>query len=437
MRRFFWIFLVAGLSACPKDVTKTPVPQEDVLVVGRLAAANESPQEPGVVTLEIRLAMPESIKPVMRKEGRPIAEAQEEMMAKVRVDRSTVCVVDGVAGDVSRLRVGQEVVAVPISGSCAMVGAKTLLADAAEVYDFRSYQVRFLTKSLEQIPSWVNDRRDPAKVNSSGKEVSPVPLAAGKVLYFSAGLLPPVREGESPRGALRPGMVRGGALLPWAEKGGLRPYRTEFARGSWTPPQELVFPDLPEDASLRVTWVSEDESALLAELRLPGKEPQLVQSTRQGKGSWGPLEAVPDTAGKAAGDGQRFGKQLGAMVWTVYEFGSSDLWLKFQNQAGQPVEPRINTLGAEWAPRLGPNTTLYFCRGDRQLLFAKQTVSEVRLPGNQRLPLLEAAPTADGSLLFYRLPRYTPGELDWDIFVSKKQGEGWSAPVPVDEFRPE
>lgn len=437
MRRFFMLLLVLGLSACPKDVTKTPVPQDDVLVVGRLLAATDSAQEPGVLTLEIRLAMPESIKPVMRKEGRPIVESEEEMVAKVRVDRSTVCVVEGLPGDVSRLRVGYEVVVVPVSGSCGMVGTKTLLADAAEVYDFRSYQVRFLTRSLEQIPSWVSERKDPAKVNSSGKEVSPVPLASGKVLYFSAGLLPPLQEGEPPRGAVRPGMVQSGKLLPWAQNGGLRPYRTQYANGAWTPPQELVFPGLSDEASLRVTWVSEDETALLAELRLPGKEPQLVQSAGQGKGSWGPLEPVPDAAGKAAGDGQRFGKQLGAMVWTVYEFGSSDLWLRFQNQAGQPVEPRINTLGAEWAPRLGPNTTLYFCRGDRQLLFAKQTVSELRLPGAQRLPLLEAAPTADGSLLFYRLPRYTPGELDWDIFVSRKEGESWGAPVPVDEFRPQ
>lgn len=437
MRRFFMLVLVVALAGCPKDVTKTPVPQDDVLVVGRLLAATESPQEPGVVTLEIRLAMPESIKPVMRKEGRPIVESEEEMVAKVRVDRSSVCVVEGAPGDVSRLRVGHEVVVVPVSGSCAMVGTKTLLADAAEVYDFASYQVRFLTKSLEQIPSWVSERQDPGKVNSSGKEFSPVPLASGKVLYFSAGLLPPVREGEPPRGALRPGMVQNGKLLPWAQNGGLRPYRTQYANGAWAPPQEVVFPGLSDEASLRVTWVSEDETALLAELRLPGKEPQLVQSTGQGKGKWGPLEPVPDAAGKAAGDGQRFGKQLGAMVWTVYEFGSSDLWLKFQNQAGQPVEPRINTLGAEWAPRLGPNTTLYFCRGDRQLLFAKLTVSEVRLPGAQRLPLVEAAPTADGSLLFYRLPRYTPVELDWDIFVSRKEGESWGPPIPVDMFRPD
>lgn len=433
MRRVWWLVLTVGLAACPKDITKTPVPQDDVLIVGRLLSAKDSAQEAGVVNLEIRLAVPESLKPVMRQEGRPIPETQEEMVAKVRVDRSTVCVVEGQPGDSSRLRVGQEVVVVPVPGSCSLVGTKTLLADAAEVYEFFSYQVRHLPRSLERFPSWVLDRTDATRINSSGQEVTPVPLAGGKVLYFSAGLLPPLREGQEPRGALRAGMSRNGALLPWVTSAGVRPYRTQMVNGRWTPPQLVTFPNLSEDAFLRVTWVSEDETSLLAELRLPGREPQLVQSLRQGNG-WGALEPVPEAAGKPAGDGQRFGQELRAVVWTVYESGSSDLWLALQGQGSQPLEPRINTLGAEWAPRLGPNVTLYFCRGDRQLLFARQTVAEVRLPGNQRLPLLEAAPTADGSLLFYRLPRYTPGELDWDIFVSRREGEGWGPPIPVDDL---
>ncbi len=433
MRRVL-VVLVLGLWACAKDVTKTPIPQEDVLIVGRLLSASESPTEAGVVNLEIRMGVPESLKPVMRKEGRPIPEAEEQTVAKVRVDRSSVCVVEGQPGEVSRLRVGQEVVVVPASGSCAMVGTKELLADAAEVYDFRSYQVRFLPKSLEELPAWVGERQDPRKVNSSGREVSPVPVKGGRVLYFSAGLLSPLAEGGSPRGAVRPGMSQGDRLLPWVKGGGVRPYRTEFVNGAWTAPEPLVFPNLAEDASLRVTWVSEDETALLGELRLPDREPQLVQASRQGKGVWGPIEAVPEAAGKASGDGQRFGQKLQALVWTVYDLGSSDLWLKLAEGNGQPLEPKINTLGPEWAPRLAPNTTLYFCRGDRQLVFAKQTVTEVRLPGKQRLPLQEAAPTADGSLLFYRLPRYTPGELDWDIFVSRREGESWGPPVPVDAF---
>ncbi len=435
MKRWLWLGLVVGLAGCPQDVTRTPVPQEDVLIVGRLLSMQERAQERGVFDLTVGLGVPETLKGVMRKEGRPIPESEKEMLAKVKVDGSSVCVVDGQAGELSQLQVGQEVVVVPVSGSCAMVGDKELLADAAEVYEFASYQLRTLPRSLESIPSWVTDRLDAKKINSSGKEVSPIPLRGGKVLYFSAGLLPPVREGEGMRGAIRPGMTRDGQLLPWARQGGVRPYRTELKEGGWTPPEPLVFPDLADEASVRVSWVSEDEKALLAELRMPERDPQLVESRRDDKGNWGPLQPVPEAAEQAAGDGQRFGSQLGALVWTVYEYGSSDLYLKLSGQGRMPLEPRINTTNTEWAPRVGPNTTLYFCRGDRQLLFAQQIVQEVRLPGLCRRPLSEAAPTADGQLLFFRVPRFTPGELDWDLAVARRQGEGWAEPVLLDDFR--
>ncbi|MCX7896050.1 MAG: hypothetical protein N2447_08900 [Thermoanaerobaculum sp.] len=436
MYRWLGVVVVALLLAgCPRDVTQSPVPQEDVLVVGRLLAMTPAPQEPAVVHVEVRLGVPEALKPAMRREGRPIPEAEKEVTAKVRVDRSSVCVVDGEPGELSRLRVGQEVVIVPVSGSCAMVGTKVLLADAAEVYDFRSYQVRFLPKSLESLPSWVTDRTDPRAINSSGKEVTPVPVGDGRVLYFSAGLLPPVREGDPPRGPLRPGMRASQALSPWAAQGGVRPYRTEFQGDRWSPPLPVRLPGLPEDAWVRVTWVSPAEDWLLAEVRTADQPPRLMESRKDPRGEWMPLAEVKEAAGRAAGDGQRFGSSLAALVWTVYDVSSSDLWLKLQGQAGQPLEPRINTLGSEWAPRVGPNTTLYFCRGDRQLLFARQTVAEVRLPGSQRLPLTEAAPTADGRLLFYRLPRYTPVELDWDLYVSRWEQDQWGPPTPVDTFR--
>ena len=437
MGRWLWLGVVVVLAGCPQDITRTPVPQEDVLVVGRLAAVSERTQEPGVFDLTVRLTVPESLKGVMRKEGRPIPEAEKEMTAKVKVDSNSVCIVDGEAGELSRLRVGQEVVVVPVPGSCAMLGDKELLADAAEVYEFRSYQVRALPKSLEAIPTWVTERNDPAKVNSSGKEVSPIPVAGGRVLYFSAGLLLPLLEGQPLRGPIRPGMSEGGKLLPWAAQGGVRPYRTAFLNGSWTPPQPLLFPELAPEASVRVTWVAQDESALLAELRLPEKPPALVQSTRDAKGQWGPLVPVPEAQGKPSGDGQRFGRALQALVWTVYEYDSSDLYLKMAEGPGQPLEPRINTRNTEWAPRVGPNTTLYFCRGDRQLLFANKTIQEVRLPGTLRVPLSEAAPSPDGSLLFFRIPRFTAGEPDWDIAVAQRRGEGWGPAVRLDDFRPQ
>lgn len=431
-----WLSMVFALTlvGCMKDMTRTPVPQEDVLIVGRLLGWSERTQEPGVFDFQVRLTVPESIKGVMREEGRPIPETEKEMVAKVKVTPDSVCVVEGLAGELSRLRKGQEVVVVPVSGSCAMVGESELLAEASEVYDFRSYQVRFLPKSVEAWPPWLTQRQNPSKINSSGKEVAPIPVKSGRVLYFSAGLLPPLAPDQPYRGALREGMKRGERLSPWAEQGGLRPYRTEFKEGGWTPPAPVVFPHLPEEASVRVTWVSPDENTLLAELRLPEKEPQLVQSRKAASGDWGKLEAVPEVSEKASGDGQRFGSQLQALVWTVYEFQSSDLYLKLANQEAGSLEPRINTVNAEWAPRLGPNTTLYFCRGNRQLLFANKTLQEVRLPGTLRRPLQEAAPTDDGKLLFFRFPRYGPGEPDWDIAVARKEGDAWGVPTPVDEF---
>jgi hypothetical protein len=145
---------------------------------------------------------------------------------------------------------------------------------------------------------------------------------------------------------------------------------------------------------------------------------------------------VVQASGESTGDGQRFGAHDGALVWTVYDANGSDLWLAMTDRKGQPLEPRINTLGPEWAPRVGPGTTLYFCRADRQLLFGAKMVQEVRLPGKQRRPLLEAAPTPDGDYLFFVVPRYASPQLDTDIAVARRVGKGWSDPVPVDDWRP-
>jgi hypothetical protein len=123
-------------------------------------------------------------------------------------------------------------------------------------------------------------------------------------------------------------------------------------------------------------------------------------------------------------------------VWTAYSDGGSDLWLATGGAPGQPLEPRINTLGSEWAPRLGPGNTLYFCREQRQLLFAGGIVQEVRLAGKQRVPLLEACPARSGSLLFFRIPRYAPGQLEWNLAVAAREGESWGKPTLLDEWRP-
>ena len=229
-----------------------------------------------------------------------------------------------------------------------------------------------------------------------------------------------------------------GALAPWAAAGGHRPYRTEWLGDRWSAPAPVRLAGLAEDASARVTWVNGDETACLVEVARPGAAAGLFGATRARAGdAWGELTPAGVEGGGSVGDGQRFGSHGGALVWTVYDASGSDLWLAMQGQKPGPVDPRINTLGGEWSPRVGPNNALYFCRGERQLRFTGGTVEEVRLPGAQRRPLLEAAPTADGSLLFCRVPRYVPGEPDWDIAVAARTATGgWGAALRLDEWRP-
>ena len=141
--------------------------------------------------------------------------------------------------------------------------------------------------------------------------------------------------------------------------------------------------------------------------------------------------------GGSVGDAQRFGNKLLSLVWTVYDAGGSDLWLSKEGAVGERLDPRIDTLGPEYAPRVGPGNVLYFCRGDYQLLFAGGVVQEVRLPGRQRHPLLDATPTKSGAYLFFRVPRYTPGQLDWNLAVAPKSGASWGNAVLLDDWKPE
>lgn len=437
---------VAGMAAivaagCGVQEVTAPVPQPDTIVFGRVAMVREVEGEAGqrgqAWEVEIKGGLPESLQAVMRRDGRPIPVLEADLVVKARVTPDTVCVAEARNADLEAFKAGQEVAVVPRPGSSAMVGAKLLTLDAAELYQFRSYQARFLPRALDETPAELTGRADAAKVNSSGLERTPIPLAGGKVLYFAAGLLPPIKEEAAPRGAVRAGMAGEAGLAPWAV-GGWRPYRSEWTGSAWSAPQAVLLPGLSEDASAAVTWVNDGETSLLVEVRREG-EPIALLASRRGspREPWGALEKVERAAGESIGDGQAFAADDGALVWTSHAFGSSDLWLAMPGQPGAALEPRINTLGPEWAPRVGPNTTLFFCRAERQLVFTGGVVREVRLPGAQRRPLLEAAPTRTGDALFLRYPAfYAPAELDWDVAVAPRDGEGWGVAVPADEWRP-
>ena len=437
MRKLILTALVLGLAACGGQNASTPVPQPDTVVFGRVAEIHQVADTPGAWDVDVRTGLPETLQTVMRKEGKPIPELEKDLTTRVRVTADTVCVSGLRPGTLASFRQGQEVAVVPQPGTCAMVGTKLFLATAAELYTFSAYQLRYLPRTLEQVPDEVSDRADPSRVNSSGVERTPLPLDGGRVLYFSAGLLPPVGPQGAPRGAVRKGMRQGEAPAPWA-LGGYRPYRTAWNGKAWGEPTPVELPGLAPAASARITWMDEAETDCLVSVEQAGAPNRLMRSRRgTARAPWGALEPVEQAAGESVGDGQFFGKADGSLVWTVYGASGSDLWLAPAGKAGQPLEPRINTLGPEWAPRVGPGTVLYFCRADRQLLFAGGVVREVRLPGPQRLPLLEAAPTADGEWLFFTVPLYTPGQPDTDVAVAPRDGKGWGAPMLLDDWRPE
>jgi hypothetical protein len=86
---------------------------------------------------------------------------------------------------------------------------------------------------------------------------------------------------------------------------------------------------------------------------------------------------------------------------------------------------------------VGPDNELFFVRGDRQMMVAAGEVRPVRLPTPHRTVVSQAAPTGDGQWVFLCQPRYTPGELDQDIYVARWLGENRiGEAMSVDEWRP-
>jgi hypothetical protein len=436
------VVLLVICVGCSMQDTNVPIPQADTLILGRITTLRETAGEPGVWQVEIKEGLPEPMRRAMLRDGKAVPELAKDVTVRVRVTPDTLCVAGLRAGDLSEFRIGQEVAVNPVAGTTAMTGSKLLTADAAELYLFSAYQLRYLPGSLPSLPPEVTVPNDPKRINSAGLEMTPLPLEGGRVVYFAAGLLPGVPMGgdkqAEPIGAVRPGMRdRRETLASWAVNG-YRPYRVAWSNGAWKEPEPVALPGVGPEARARITWINDGETSCLVEVAHANGQHGLFAGQRANREApWGALEPLKLPGGANNGDGQRFGKLLKSLVWTVYQGGSSDLWLSMEDKPGQMLEPRINTMGAEYAPRVGPNTTLYFCRADRQLLFAGGVVQEVRLPGAQRRPLLEAVPTNDGALLFFRVPRFTPGVQDWDLAVAQRVASGWGEPVMLDDWKPE
>lgn len=440
MRGSVVILVFAGIviGGCGPNPEVTPVAQPDTLITGRIAGVRPNPGDPSAAEIDVAVSVPEVLQESLRREGRPVPAMPKDYKIVARVTRDTVCVAASRAVDLAALRVGEEIVVLPVPGTTAMIGASRLDAEAAEVIQFQTYRASRMARSLDTVPAGFDPVGSAERINSPGPETTPLALAGGRVLYFAAGLASvQLASGAVTVGAVRPGMKTGaGSLAPWAV-GGTRPYRSEWRDGRWSAPTLIEFLALPMDATVRITWVNESETSCLVDVVENGDTHKLLASERSdAKSAWGALSPVGLATGASTGDGQRFGTSSKALVWTVFSPEGSDLWLSLDGKAGQALDPRINTLGPEWAPRVGSKHELYFCRAGRQLLYQRGAVNEVRLPGAQLRPLLEAAPQAGGTLLFFRVPRYVFGEADSDIAVATRTPDGWSDAIAIDDWRP-
>lgn len=429
------VLLAVAAGGCDLVNPERPTPQPDVTVFGNLLEVEDAAAGDGTTTVRLQVGVPRGLAQARQAEGKPTPAMEKGTVAEVTVGADAVVLRGGRPVGLEAFDPGTELVVIPVSGSTRMAGAASLFVEAAYLLDFATYR-RWQLPGLvaqDELPAPVED---PSRVNTAGIEESPIPVGGGRVLYFSARLRLPERPGGPWLGARRDGLADPeGTARPR-----VRSYRTELGADGWTPPTPVAFPglDAPE---VRVTWVADDETLCLITVG-GGEEPRWIgRSQRPSPGApWGSVERLERIGDDGASDAGYLAGSRSKLVFSAVRVGTgSDLYLDDPKQAEtpQPLDPRINTPGDEWCPRVGPGNELYFCRGDRQLVLAGGSVRPVRAPGPFRRELHQAMPSGDGRWLFLVIPRYTPVELDLDLAVAPMaEGRVAGPPVPVDEWRP-
>jgi len=437
--RFLGVLLAAAVvwfSGCDFLDPVRPTTQPDTEVFGNLVDVSRNTDDPSRWLVQVQVSVPRAIRAAEEEADKPTPSVEQGLIAQVTVGADTVVFSDDRPATLDDIQSGTEVVVIPVSGSTQMLGSSDLRLEAAILMDFATFQ-RWQLPGLGAPSDAGID--DPERINSSGAEVAPVPVAGGTVLYFSAHLRPPAREDESWHGALRDGLA-----IPTEEIGPReRSYRTELGDHGWSKPVEVRFPGHDTAEMLRVTWMSDDETACLLTIAEPGGLPWIGLASRSGRGAeWGAPKPMDELGGDAS-DGVYYAGSR-TMVVFASSRGSrdrSDLFLfDPKNDDGpMPLEPQICTFGNEWNPRMGPQGDLFFCREDRQLVFSVKgrQVRPLRLPGPHRVPMTQAAPTEDGRWVFFCIPKYRPLEDDHDIYVAALgPNMGLGEPVAVDDWRP-
>jgi hypothetical protein len=425
------LLIVLSLVGCDLVDPMRPSPHADTEIFGNLIEVVRDPVRTGIWQAKIHVGVPRALG--RAGEAVPTPDVEGGILAVVTVTRDTVVVFDDQPASLEDIGLGTEVVAIPSPGTTSMLGDKEVHLEAAQLMDFATYARWRLPKlDLPNAPKLVND---PSRINTSGVEHAPIPLAGGRVLYFSARLRPPEEADGDWIGAARPGLrppVEG-------ERSFERSFRTELGDDGWSTPEVVTIPGTEDADQVQVSWVSADEQRCYVTVSDSGEDPWVGIAERTDRGRpWGHIVRFEDLGPGDAFDAVAMVGSPEKTVFATTRQGSGDLFL-YDPALGesQPLQPEINTGGLEWGSRVGPADELYFVRGDRQLRFQAGEIGEVRLPGPQRTILIEASPSPDGAWLFMATPKLRPIEFDLDIQVAPIGADGsLGTAIPVDDWRP-